>query len=225
MDITYLGHSSFKIKGRTISVVTDPFDPKMLGIKFPKTQADVVTISHHHKDHDAVSQVDEIKRVVDGPGEYEIGGVSIIGISSYHDDKQSLASEASKKGEIRGKNTIYSIELDGLTIAHLGDLGHTLGEDKIKELADVDVLMIPVGGEFTIDSKTAVEIVKAINPTIVIPMHYQLPGLNPETFSKLSPPDAFLAEVGLKVEKLPKLSLKAGDLVVEDQKVVLLEKR
>ncbi len=216
MEITYLGHSSFKIKGKTISVVTDPFDSKMLGIKFPKTQADVVTISHHHKDHDAVSQIDGVKRVVDGPGEYEIGGVSIIGISSYHDDK---------KGEIRGKNTIYSIELDGLTIAHLGDLGHTLGEDKIKELADADVLMIPIGGEFTIDSKTAVEIVKAVNPTIVIPMHYQLPGLNPETFSKLSTPDAFLSEVGLKVEKLPKLSLKAGDLVVEDQKVVLLEKR
>ncbi|HEX6976749.1 MAG TPA: MBL fold metallo-hydrolase [Patescibacteria group bacterium] len=216
MDIIYLGHSSFKIKGKNMSVVTDPFDPKKVGLKFPKTEAEVVTISHHHDDHDAYSQVDGVKRVVDGPGEYEIGGVSIVGISSFHDDK---------KGEERGKNTIYSIELDGLTIAHLGDLGHSLSEDKIKELTDVDVLMIPVGGEFTIDSKAAVEIVKQINPTIVIPMHYQTPGLNPETFSKLASPDAFLAEVGLKVEKLPKLSIKAGDLVVEDQKVVLLEKR
>lgn len=216
MDITYLGHSSFKIKGKAISLVTDPFDPKMVGLKFPKTEADIITISHHHKDHDDVAQIEGVRKIVDGPGEYEIGGVSIIGFSSFHDDK---------KGEIRGKNTIYSIELDGLRIAHLGDLGHTLSEDKIKEIGQIDILMIPVGGEFTLDSKAAVEVVKAVNPTVIIPMHYQMPGLNPETFGKLANPDAFLAEVGLKVEKLPKLSIKAGDLVVEDQKVVLLEKR
>lgn len=216
MDITFLGHSSFKIKGKSASLVTDPFDPKMLGIKFPAVEAEIVTISHHHNDHNNVSLVEGVRKVVDGPGEYEINGISIIGIASYHDDS---------KGEKRGKNTIYSIEVDGLKIVHLGDLGHKLSEDMIKEIGETDVLMIPVGGEFTIGPKEAVEIVRAINPTVVIPMHYQIPGLNKEIFAKLAPVESFLSELNIKVEKLPKLVIKEGSLVAEDQKVVLLDKR
>lgn len=216
MEITFLGHSSFKIKGKTTSVITDPFDPNMVGLKFPKSEADIVTVSHQHNDHNNVEIIGGVKKVVDGPGEYEIGGISIIGTASYHD---------ASKGAERGGNTIYSIEVEGVRITHLGDLGHTLTEEKIKEIGPADILMIPVGGEFTIGPSEAVEVVHAINPTIILPMHYQMPGLKEETFSKLAPIDTFLSEIGIKVEKLPKLVVKGESLVVEDQKVVLLEKR
>lgn len=216
MEITFLGHSAFKIKGKTTSLVADPFDPNMVGLKFPKVDADIVTVSHHHNDHDNVASVGAVKKIVDGPGEYEIGGISIIGIASYHD---------ASKGADRGANTIYSIEVEGLRVVHLGDLGHTLEETKIKEIGQTDILMIPVGGEFTIGPSQAVEVVHAINPTIILPMHYHVPGLKEENFSKLAPVDTFLSEIGIKVEKLPKLVVKEGSLTAEDQKVVLLEKR
>lgn len=215
MDITYLGHSSFRLKGKEASLLTDPFD-KSIGIKFPAVDADIVTISHQHEDHNKASQVSEVKKVVDGPGEYEIKGVSILGFGSFHDDK---------KGEERGVNTIYVIEMDGLRLTHLGDLGHTLNDDLIAQLGDIDILMIPVGGKFTIDSAQAVSVVQAIEPSIIIPMHYQTEGLNSQTFSGLSPVDNFLKEVGITAEKMPKLSIKKEEINPEAQRVVVLERK
>src|SRR5579859_3239225 len=139
MEITYLGHSSFKIKGKSTSVVTDPFDSEMLGMKFTKIDGDIVLISHHHRDHDKIENVTNVKKVIDGPGEYEVAGVSVIGIKTYHDDK---------KGAERGKNTIYVIEIEGLRFLHLGDLGHKLEDFELKEIGTIDILMIPVGGTF-----------------------------------------------------------------------------
>src|SRR5258706_16296377 len=107
MDITYLGHSSFKIKTKTASVVTDPFDSKMLGLKYSGVEGEIVTVSHAHSDHNATDKVGGLKKVIDGPGEYEVAGVSIMGYSTYHDNK---------KGEERGKNTIYVIEAEGLRL-------------------------------------------------------------------------------------------------------------
>lgn len=211
MDVTYLGHSSFRIKGKRASLVTDPFDPKMVGLKFPSVKADIVTVSHEHKDHNMPGLVKEVKRVISGPGEYEISGVSIIGIPTFHDEK---------KGEERGRNTVYIIELDGLRICHLGDLGHTLKESTITAIGDVDVLMVPVGGHFTIGPKRAVDVVQSIEPLIVIPMHYKSKGLS-ENLKKLKDVDVFLKEIGLPVEKMEKLSITRGDLG-EDQKVVVL---
>ena len=164
MDITYLGHSSFKIKGKQASIVTDPYDSEMVGMKFPKVDADIVTISHHHADHDRGDGVSQVKKIIDGPGEYEISGVSIIGLTSFHDNK---------KGADRGKNTIYVIEMDNLRLLHLGDLGHVLSENQIKEIGDVDILFVPVGGFYTLDPQVAVEVLKQIGPSIVIPMHYK----------------------------------------------------
>src|SRR5581483_2872098 len=129
MDIVYLGHSSFKIKGKTASVVIDPFDEKMIGMKFSRSQAEILLVTHHHMDHSKTDNVSDVKRVVDGPGEYEISGVSIIGIQTFHDDK---------KGAERGRNTIYVIEMDGLRLLHLGDLGHKLDESQIKEIGNID---------------------------------------------------------------------------------------
>jgi L-ascorbate metabolism protein UlaG (beta-lactamase superfamily) len=213
MDISYLGHASFRIKGRDATLITDPFDPKSVGLKFPKTEADIVTISHGHSDHNFLDNIDSTKMIIDGPGEYEIMDVSVIGIPSYHDDK---------KGELRGRNTIYVIEMDSLRIAHLGDLGHILKEKDIDAMGDIDVLMIPVGGEYTINANQAAEVARSIEAKIIIPMHFQTKGLNPQMFSKLSTEDAFLADLGLPVEKDKKLKVKS-ELLGEEQKIVVLE--
>jgi len=215
MDITFLGHSSFRLKGKTATVVTDPFDPEVVGLKFPKVAADIVTVSHQHEDHNQADLVKGVKRLVSGPGEYEIMGVSIIGIPTFHDEK---------KGAKRGKNTIYVYEMDGLRLVHLGDLGHKLHEKILEKIGDIDILMVPVGGEYTIGPTEAVEVARAIEPKMVIPMHYQMPGLNPATFAKLSSTKPFLAEIGLLVEKTDKLSVKKEN-IGEESKVILLEKK
>ncbi len=216
MEILYLGHSSFKIKGKSASIVCDPFDPKMVGLKFAPIDADIVTISHSHEDHNQSNLVKGAKKIINGPGEYEIMGISILGFPSYHD---------TKNGEERGKNTIYVFEVDGIRIAHLGDLGHAIPEKTLEEMGYIDILILPVGDEFTIGPGEATKIVQAIEPSIAIPMHYQVPGLNPQTFAKLRAVDDFLKEVGLMVERLPKLTIKKEDITEEMQKVVVLEKK
>jgi L-ascorbate metabolism protein UlaG (beta-lactamase superfamily) len=215
MDINYLGLSSFKIKGRGASLVIDPFDPKLVGLKFPPVEADVVTVSHAHPDHNRVDLVKNYVRVIEGPGEYEIKGISILGFPSFHDDKQ---------GTLRGKNTIFVYEIDDLRICHLGDLGHNLTDAVVEALGDIDILFIPVGGEYTINSAVACEIIRNIEPSIIIPMHYGSPELNQETFAKLEAVEVFLKEVGLPVERLPKLSLKKEELA-GNQKVVVLDRK
>jgi L-ascorbate metabolism protein UlaG (beta-lactamase superfamily) len=216
MDITFLGHSSFKIKTKTASVITDPFDSEMVGLKYSGVDGDIVTISHDHKDHNEVDRVSGVKKVVSGPGEYEIMGVSILGYQTFHDES---------KGSDRGKNTIYVYETERLRLAHLGDLGHMLSEDLVNEIGDIDVLFIPVGGEFTINSKVASELVRKIEPFFVIPMHYQMQGLNPGTFAKLSPVEDFLKESGFVVENMAKFSVKKEDIDEnQNTKVIVLEK-
>lgn len=217
MDITYLGHSSFKIKTKTATVITDPFDPQMVGLKYSGVEGEIVTVSHAHRDHNAVDKVAGVKKVVDGPGEYEIMGVSIIGYPSFHDAKQ---------GAERGKNTIYVIEADGLRLAHLGDLGHTLSDELVNQIGSIDILMIPVGGKFTIGPKEAAEVVSKIDPYYILPMHYKAAGMNAEQFSDMEPVETFLKETGMTVENLPKFSVKRED-ILEDQgsKVIVLEKK
>ena len=205
MDITHLGHSSFRIRGKNAIVVTDPFDP-VIGIKFPKHfAADIVTVSHEHKDHNATGEVEGSPFIVRGPGEYDIKGVGIVGQSVFHDEK---------KGAERGKNTIFRIEVDGVSIVHLGDLGHLLSSDEVEALDGVDILMIPVGGVHTIDATKAVQIINDIEPSIVIPMHY---GIN-----ALSPVSVFLKEMGKEsIVPQPKLVISKDKLPSEMQVVVL----
>ena len=215
MDIWYLGHSSFKLKGKTATVVTDPFDSKSVGFKFPKTEADIVTISHDHKDHNNAGEVEKLKKVVKGPGEYEINEVSIIGISSYHDDK---------KGEKRGKNTIYVFEIDDLRLAHLGDLGTKLSEKKIEQMGEIDILFIPVGGEYTINAQVAAQISRDIEPVIIIPMHYKQKGLERKAFDKLSDEKPFVNDLGLPVSQEKRLNVKKSTLG-EEQKIVIMQRK
>ncbi|MEK7188811.1 MAG: MBL fold metallo-hydrolase, partial [Patescibacteria group bacterium] len=206
MDITSLGLSSFKLKGRTVSVVTDPYDSAMLGIKFPKVDADIVTISHDHPDHNKFDQVTLTKKIISGPGEYELGGVSVIGLPSFHDDK---------KGSLRGKNTIYVIEIDRIRIVHLGDLGHTLEDKLIENIGSVDILFIPTGGDYTIGPKEAVMVVSSLEPKIVIPMHYKIPEMKGEMWAKLSSVEEFVSQASLPIEKVAKFVIKKEDLTDE----------
>lgn len=214
MDIKYLGHASFQIKGKTGSVITDPFDPKMVGLKFPSVAADIVTISHDHPDHNMKSLVTGTPLIIDIPGEYEKQKVRVTGWGVYHD---------SKNGAERGKNTIYKIEVDDVSILHCGDLGHTLSEELVEEIGPVDVLLIPVGGFFTIGPDEANQVIHEIEPSIVIPMHYNDPKLNQATFAKLAPLSDFLTKAGVsQIEPVKKLSLKKADMT-EDMKVVVME--
>lgn len=212
MEITFLGHASFKIKGKNATVVTDPFDDS-IGIKFPKTVADIVTITHDHFDHNASGKIEDTPFIIKGPGEYEVKGVEVTGVASFHDNK---------KGEERGKNTIYNIKIDKINIAHLGDLGQeSLTSEQIEEIGNVDILLIPVGGFFTIDGGEAAKIASQLEPKIVIPMHFK----NTDTkIAELEGPEKFLKEMGKEnVESLPKLSITV-DKLPEEAQVVLLTK-
>lgn len=216
MDIVYLGHSSFKIKGKTASVITDPFDPEMVGLKYPKNESDIVTVSHDHEDHNKVDLVSNVNMVVRTAGEYEIKGISIIGIEVDHDPSG---------GQERGKNIIFVFEVDGIRVAHFGDLGHKLTDKIIEQIGDIDVLMIPVGGIYTITARDAVDLAKEFEAPYILPMHYKTPGLKEETFGKMSGVDEFLKDGGYEVENTDKLSIKKELINYEQRKVVVLEKR
>lgn len=213
MIITHIGHSCFKIQGGKAILITDPFDSS-IGLKMPKIQADIVTVSHDHYDHANTQRIVGVSEqeepfVIKGPGEYEIKEVVILGIGSFHDNQ---------KGKVRGTNTIYLIEIDGLKLVHLGDLGHLLEEEHLEKLGEVDVLFIPVGGGFTLDYRKAVEVVEQVEPKIVIPMHYKTPDLNLD-IDKI---DKFLREIGIKEERMTRLKISKRDLP-EERKLIILE--
>jgi len=214
MEIIYLGHACFKLKGKNASVIADPYG-EGIGLKLGKVEADIVTVSHNHDDHNNAKAVKEARMVIDQPGEYELSGISIIGIDSYHDEKE---------GEERGRNIIFVFEIDGVRIAHLGDLGHKLGDKITQAMGNIDILLIPVGGDYTIGPSKALEIVRVIDPYIIVPMHYKSSGLDEKIFGKLEPVETFLKESGVKVENAQKLQVKKETLE-EEQKIVVLEKR
>ena len=213
MDIKYIGHASFLIKTKEARIITDPFDPKSTGLKFPKNDAEIVTISHAHADHNATAQIAGAPLVIDWPGEFEKKGVRIYGFKTFHDKKQ---------GAERGANVIYKLESEGIGILHCGDLGHILSDELIEDLGEIHVLMVPVGGFYTITAEEAAQLVQKIEPSIVIPMHYNVPSLNQEVYGKLTGVDTLLTAVGAeKQEALQKLTLKKEDLT-EEMKVVVM---
>lgn len=214
MEIKYIGHSSFLIKTKTAKIVTDPFSPQSTGLKFPKQDADIVTVSHHHGDHNYVDGVKEGALVIDWPGEFEKNEVRIYGFQSYHDKKQ---------GEERGLNTIFKFEAENMSIVHCGDLGHVLDQSSVEAIGNVDVLLIPVGGIFTITPEEAVKVINEIEPSIVIPMHYNSPEMNQELFGNLQTLGTFLKEIGAEdIKPIEKLTVKKEDMNAEDMRVVTL---
>lgn len=212
MEITYLGHSAFKLKGKITTLVTDPFGEEV-GFKFPKKiEAGITTVSHDHKDHNAVTSVEGNPYVIHGPGEYEIGGVGVVGFQTYHDKE---------KGASKGKNTIYRIEMDGLVIVHLGDLGHTLSSGDVDALGSVDILCIAVGG--TALSLEEVQVcITDIDPSIILPMHYNTSVHDQKIFGSLGPLSAFLKQMGKDTtESVTKLSM-TKDKLPEEMQIVIL---
>ena len=204
MDISWLGHSCFKIKGSHATVITDPYSPS-LGYSLGKPTARIVTVSHQHPGHSYFQGVGGEPRVITGPGEYEISGILIIGIATFHD---------AERGGKRGKNTIYLMEVDEVSVCHLGDLGHVLTAEQAEELGNVDILLLPVGGVSTINASAAAEVVRRLEPKVVIPMHYKTQALSWE----LEPVGRFLKEIGVKeVNSLPKLSFTRTSLPASTQ--------
>ena len=210
MDIYFYGQACFKLKGKTATVFIDPFKEEFTGLKLPRDlSANVALSTHNHDDHNNLNAITDAVLNITGPGEYEVNGVSITGVSTYHDKET---------GAQRGRNTVYNISIDGLNIVHLGDLGHTLSEEQIEEIGSTDILLVPVGSVYTIDAKTASDVVSSLEPRIVIPMHYGLPGLKFE----LEPVENFLKEIGSDtVEPQAKLSITKDKLPGELQVIVL----
>jgi L-ascorbate metabolism protein UlaG (beta-lactamase superfamily) len=164
MKIKWLGHASFLITSDSgLRVITDPYT-RGGGITYGQIQeaADIVTVSHKHQDHNNVGVVKGKPTVVDAPGMRNVKGIEFLGIPTYHDEA---------KGAQRGSNIIFCFTLDGVHVCHLGDLGHELDAEKVKEIGAVDVLLIPVGGFYTIDARQAVGVCEALKPRVVIPMH------------------------------------------------------
>lgn len=213
MYIQWLGHSCFKIQDKTgpdgVTIVTDPFD-KSIGLKVPGFEADIVTVSHDHHDHNNVGALRGTPYVVKSAGEYDIKDVTIVGVDSFHDEKS---------GKDRGANVIFRFGLEGISIVHLGDLGHPLDNKQMELMAGTDILMIPVGGKYTLDFKQAVEVVGQVEPRIIIPMHYMVPGLKLD----IDPADKFIKEIGLKPREEEKLKIAKKDLPAEDMELVILK--
>jgi len=207
LDVTWLGHGCFRLRGRSAAVVTDPFPPS-IGLKLPRLDADLVTISHEHENH-SYAQVMRDAYEIRGSGEYEVAGVSVIGVPTFHD---------AQKGAKHGRNTVYLIEIDDVRVCHLGDLGHALDDAEAEAISAPDVLLVPVGGHTSINAAQAAEIVRQLEPRYVVPMHYAIPGLKLE----LDPLDRFLKEMAVAAsEPQPKLSVSASSGEYETKVVVL----
>jgi len=208
MEIVWLGHSCFRIRGKEATIVTDPFD-RTLGYPVKKLTANIVTVSHPHPQHSFVEDVAGSPRVISRPGEYEIANVFINGIATFHD---------ADGGEHRGKNTVYLVQIEEVSICHLGDLGHVPTAEQIEQMSDTDILMVPVGGGATIGAAAAVEIISLLQPKLVIPMHFKTEVVKMD----LEPLEHFLKEMGLKeVVTQPKLNISKSGLPADTNVVVL----
>lgn len=211
MKIKWLGHSCFKMASKEgIRVVTDPFDDN-LGYKIPSVEADIVTVSHGHYDHNFVDCINGDYEVVNKVGNFSIKNIAITGVHTFHDKEE---------GAKNGDNIVYTFDIDGIKVCHLGDLGHKLAPSQIAMIGDVDVLMIPVGGTYTLDAEEAVEVIAQLNPSITIPMHYKTPVLT----INIDKVDKFLEAVG-EYEEINKqvIEIKKEELKKGKNKVIVMK--
>ncbi len=210
MELTWYGLSCFRMVERGLAtVVTDPFDASV-GLPEPKLRADIITISHDAPGHNNLAAVKGERRVIQGPGEYEIGGVFVTGIAMN-------APSGKNNGGLL--NTLYVFEFDGLTVAHLGDLAYVPSQPQIEDLGTVDVALVPVGGGGALNPSQAAEVISLIEPKIVVPMHYK----TGKESLKLGPVARFLSEMGIgAIDPLDTLKVSKSGLAEETQ-VILLE--
>jgi L-ascorbate metabolism protein UlaG (beta-lactamase superfamily) len=184
-EFRWFGHNCVRIRAKEATVVTDPVGGAT-GYRFPTQAADVVTISHDHPGHTNLDAIKPDFQTLRGPGEYEVHEVFVTGIRTYHDDK---------RGAVHGYNTVYLIEIEGLVVCHLGDLGHTLTVEQAEAMANVDVLFVPVGGGTILDPAKAAEVVGQLEPKLVIPMQYATDHGDRD----LKPLAPFCKELGIEV--------------------------
>ena len=214
MKIKYLGHSSFLMTESTgTAVVCDPYGSEV-GFVMPPVRADAVTVSHHHYDHDNVSAVSGSPVVLDREQGYSLPGVEIQAIKSFHDERL---------GALRGENVIFKFRMDGLDVCHLGDLGEDCSPELIEAILPVNVLLIPVGGTYTIDAAMAKEYVDRIMPDVVIPMHYRTKFCTLD----IDKVDEFLERFddGADIEKgANEISLSREDIDGERTKIIVMER-
>jgi L-ascorbate metabolism protein UlaG (beta-lactamase superfamily) len=210
MEITWYGHSCFRLTERGLSaVVTDPFDSSAIGYEPLKLRADIVTISHDAPGHSYTSAVKGTSHVLDGPGEYEIGGVFITGVQTDTNGKKSVD---------RPRNTLYVFDYEGLNVAHLGDLRQVPSQSEVEALGTVHVALVPVGGGSSLNAAKAAEVISLLEPSIVIPMHYSTKGAK----VSLEPLSKFLKEMGLAApDPVPSLKVTRSGLPDETRVVVL----
>lgn len=211
MDITWYGHSCFRITERSqVTVVTDPFADK-IGLEAPKLKGDIVTISHDEPGHNNLDAVKGYAHVLSGPGEYEIGGVFVMGVS-MPDIQPDFARQ----------NVAYLFEYDKLTVLHLGDLAHVPDQSTVEAFGEVNVALVPVGGGKGLRAAEAAEVIALIEPHFIVPMHYALPGVK----LALDPVDKFLKEMGVsKVQEEDVLRVSVSELPEQPQVVVLKPQR
>jgi L-ascorbate metabolism protein UlaG (beta-lactamase superfamily) len=210
MEITWYGLSCFRLVERGMAtIVTDPYDHTTTGLEALKIRGDIVTISHDAPGHNNALAVKGRNHVLTGPGEYEIGGVFITGVQT---------NAHGKKDSEEPRNTLYTFDFDGVNVVHLGDLRRVPSQSEIEALGNVHVALVPVGGGGGLTPSKAIEVISLLEPGIVIPMHYQTPGIK----LKLAPVTKFLKEMGIAtLEPQPSLKLSRSS-VPEDTKVVLL---
>lgn len=211
MIITWLGQSCFKLQSGELVVVLDPFS-KDIGLTPPRFRADLVLVSHDHYDHSNASALGGEPFLISGPGEYEVKGVYVHGVETFHDKVQ---------GKERGMNTIYNIKMEDLSIVHLGDFGEgEMRDETLEEVGEADILMVPVGGKYTVGAEEAAKIIKQIEPRYVIPMHYKIPELKLD----LDGVEKFLKEMGSKITPQDKLAIKRKDIGEEEKTEVVVLK-
>jgi L-ascorbate metabolism protein UlaG (beta-lactamase superfamily) len=211
VELSWIGHACFRLRGRELTIVTDPVPPS-LGYGATRLQADVVTVSHPEPNHRALELINGHPRVLEGPGEYEIGGALITGVATPRPPGQPRTAP---------RNTAYLIELDEVSVCHLGDLAVPLTADQVAVVKDADVLLVPVGGRCTIDAVQAAEVVAQIEPRLVVPMHYRTAAAALE----LDPVDRFCRELGVaETAPQPRLNVTRNN-IPETLTVVLLEYR
>lgn len=213
MEITWYGHSCFRLSERGLAtVVTDPFDDS-IGYAVPRLKADIVTVSHDAPGHNNLSAVKGAARTITGPGEYEIGGVFITGIAMG-------GAKGKKRGEANGRgNTLYLLDFDGITVAHLGDLDHVPSQAEIEQLGTVTVALVPVGGGSALSAAQAAEVISLIEPYVVVPMHYK----TADTSLKLDGLSKFLKEMGLGSVKAEETLKVTKSTLPEDTHVMVLD--
>ncbi len=215
MEIKYLGHSAFYLKTKDARLVTDPFDIKLVGMRFPKIEADIVTVSHQHQDHNQTQQVDGDPLIIDWPGQFEKKNIRVSGYRNFHDDKQ---------GGERGEVILYKIEAEGISFLHCGDLGTIPDDAFIDQIGDIDIIAVPVGGHYALNADQASVLIKKVEPAIVIPMHYKHAQINQANFSQLDSLDVFLKKMAVEMAvPTQKLVIKKEDLVDQETKVVVME--